>query len=460
MCESLEARDVPASLTWLGGYDASDDAGTSYNWSEDGGATRSALVPQPGDDLFFDGTVSSSPCDNLAALDESQNPGPLDAIHLVNGYAGTVTYAQSLATHDLELTSGTLNPGSGIVDLTVDGSFRWTPDNPDDPDHLPTINSTSELANVIITGGTTSIDPLGATLTTGSSLTFDGTESTPITTSVEPGTVEFRNVAGIALGAFVMAEVNARQASVTFTNPNDVSLYNSTITLNPGTTLQVTGPGAWNGFNMNFVNQGGTLDIGGNATANLGAIPPLGQKDRITSVTQTSGTIQLHSGSTITSLSNTVVLSGGSLVIVTDSPVGATAPALITGNLTITGGTIISFSNPSNGWTFQVDGDVNWNDGTFKPRVNAAANHQGDTWLINGVLTIGSKAVIQPQFYNDQSGINVQFRWTVIDAVKGLAPPPALAAPQQAPANDPYSLYKLPGQDPNNPNRILFQVGA
>jgi hypothetical protein len=124
-CEPLEARDVPASLYWLGTINT--DAGTSGNWTEDPiNLTPSLKTPHAGDDLFFDGALSGVDCTNLVpalnptgGTDGDGGPGSgsadpaLNSVHMFDGYGGTVTYGVTLWTHDLEMRSGTLNPFLG-----------------------------------------------------------------------------------------------------------------------------------------------------------------------------------------------------------------------------------------------------------------------------------------------------------------------------------------------------------
>ena len=411
-CESLEVRDVPATLTWLGGYNGSIDARVAYNWSADGGATRSPLLPTAGDDIFFDGTVSNVSSVNfsfpaslgggtLGDPGGTSGDGWLSSLRLLHGYTGTVTYSLPVLTHVLEMRSGELDPGPGVSDLTVDTMFTWMPD-PSYPDTAPTLNGTGSLTNTNVIGGTALIDALGLGMVTGSNLLF-----TSVTVTVNPGTETFNNGAGVVAGNGAQVGVNALQPNVNLTNPNNITYTpNSSMQVQTGATVTVTGPGRWNGNNFLLLNTGGTIDIKGNAVVSFGYQPPPQNATRY-DVRQTDGIIKLHAGATLASVSNDSSITGGQLIIVTDAPVGATAPAKIIGNLAVSGSTTtISFEVPSNGWTFEVTGNVTWSGATYKPRVDASTNGQCDTWKVDGTLTIGTGATVQPQFYNYNPNVN------------------------------------------------------
>jgi len=75
------------------------------------------------------------------------------------------------------------------------------------------------------------------------------------------------------------------------------------------------------------------------------------------------------------------------------------------------GTSTITFTTPTNGWwaagtqlywTFQITGNVNWNGGTFSPRVDDSQNGISDTLQIDGTLTIGNNAkfTISPVSFN------------------------------------------------------------
>ena len=63
--EALEAREVPASLVWT---NAAGDGmfWNSANWLDLGTSGVAAVGPSGGDDLYFDGDVSSANCNGIA----------------------------------------------------------------------------------------------------------------------------------------------------------------------------------------------------------------------------------------------------------------------------------------------------------------------------------------------------------------------------------------------------------
>jgi hypothetical protein len=90
------------------------------------------------------------------------------SVQLINSYAGTVTLGDDasggLSIKTLNVTSGAISqPAPGATDLTVLTTFNWTGG---------TLNSTANLANLIISGATVNIDPSGGTVWLGDNLSF------------------------------------------------------------------------------------------------------------------------------------------------------------------------------------------------------------------------------------------------------------------------------------------------
>ncbi len=88
------------------------------------------------------------------------------------------------------------------------------------------------------------------------------------------------------------------------------------ITLNTGATLTVTGPGTWPETKHVIINNGGTIEINNNANANIN----VSGGNTVWDITQSSGTIKLHTGSTLTLQDKGLQLTGGGINIIADSP--------------------------------------------------------------------------------------------------------------------------------------------
>lgn len=130
--EPLEARDCPATLTWLGGV--SGDWSDGANWLGGSGA-----APTSADNVIFGDGVHNADCffadgasGNLAAA----------SITLTADYTGTLEVLNPLMTSQLNLNGGTIDQPTedGPSDIFTD-TFNWT-------DGI--LNSTAALASVII----------------------------------------------------------------------------------------------------------------------------------------------------------------------------------------------------------------------------------------------------------------------------------------------------------------------
>lgn len=207
---------MPAAMTWTNAA-GNNDFYTAANWLKDG--TLATREPVIGDDVTFDGTVSSANCTNLGLLRVVNDPGHgggqsaagagsatigLHSLRLISGYSGTVTIIAPLQTGTFVLSAAPTGSiaqqptGSISSDLTVTDTFTWT---------SGTLNSSANDATVNINGGG-SIAPTNAgTVTLGSTLIFTGTQPAPKETTIDPGTIAAVR-GGIVVGAF--ATVTAR----------------------------------------------------------------------------------------------------------------------------------------------------------------------------------------------------------------------------------------------------------
>jgi hypothetical protein len=173
--EALEAREVPAANTWLGGSSSTDDTAWSLG-----------RVPISGDDLYFDGSIASTDCDFWSG----DLTDYLSSVHLVNGYPGTVYFDGDMDIATLEVDSGAIAPYSGFShhDIWVEEEVIWTGG---------TLNNTAHAGTLHILGGATANVSPGAsnTVTTGYTLSFEGDAGTQTgsTGTFYPGTVVWKN---------------------------------------------------------------------------------------------------------------------------------------------------------------------------------------------------------------------------------------------------------------------------
>jgi hypothetical protein len=247
----LEAREVPAVAYWAGTGSMHDTS----NWASGHGLTTD---PGPGDDVYFDPSLvhghTIGDCDDFE--------GEFRSVTVDCGELYKVILGGDVTADAFRLASGIIDqPGP---DITVTGeysfgdgnSFEWVGG---------TLNSTATLANLNMLGGLGLIDPGGNTVTTGSNLSFVGTNAA-VETTVLPGTVEFRNEAGVVAG--VLAAVTIKPT--TNGNVNFVTLGGqSAIAVGSGGTFRVTGPGIYNTDQYIGVLAGGTLKIDGGAYSNV-----------------------------------------------------------------------------------------------------------------------------------------------------------------------------------------------
>lgn len=187
----LESREVLASLTWLGTADPGNFDNPSNWWNNDT-QSLAALAPAAGDDLYFDGSVSSADCVNMHAAGPTAPPPPggggtlsgmsgedptpiggnYNSVNLVNNYAGTVTFTSAIGTANYVQTSGSIAQPTSGTDLTVTSMFNWTGG---------TLNSSAYSAIVRLIGATATINA--------------GADNTIITGSTLRGRLEIRLVA-------------------------------------------------------------------------------------------------------------------------------------------------------------------------------------------------------------------------------------------------------------------------
>ena len=438
------------ALTWAP-ENGSQDFNDKDNWVETSDHSVAApRAPEAGDDVTFDGMVSSGICDDLGTLVQPPGGGlnaslvvpnaggsgsatGLNSLNLINNYAGTVDVIAPLQVGTFNMNGAATSAIAQLVsngsDITVTSAFTWTDG---------TLNSSTNQANLNLNGAVATVTPLAA----GTIATRDNFIATNLASiSFNPGTIVWDGGSGINLTSsqmFVNADTpQGGKANINFNgDDSNFNINDEQIKLYGGSIATVTGPGTWTDSKHQLQNLGGTLEIQKNAIATLNGVTQAGAWTLI----QSSGTLKLHTGSTLNVMGNSgMSLSGGTLNIVADSPQGATASAVLgltanTGKLSVSGSAIITFSTPANGWwaagrqlywTFEVQGDVNWNGGTYSPRVDGTSLGT-DTFKIDGALTLGNGATmtITPVSYNvPPAGLPGTGQWTVIMALKGINSP-------------------------------------
>lgn len=446
-CEPLEAREVPATLTWMGGYGGSYDAGTPLNWSDDGGVTRTSLLPRTGDTIHFDGTVSGANCENFHVYPDEGGGGPGEiggppgggvsigpfaAINLVKGYTGTVTYTMPVATHNLTFRSGTLNPSSGANDLTVDTSFIWDPLDPDGPQGNPVLNGTATGSIIRLKGATANINPRGGSLQTGNTVVFeDGATGT-----FAPGEVNYTGGDGVIVDDACTVDVMPTPlTNVTFNK--DVDREGGSIWVKPGGYFNVWGTNSSleNRAVFNdklWVNNQGTFIVSDfiDATFVIGNATQAAYSqtsDMAETMLENGSIMRVQARVNGRTQVGSMVISSGSFK--TDVKVGlpvASQEARVDGNMYVSGDCTIVELGVSGSGTFRntlcVTGLVQWTGGVYAMTVNLASN-VGDLWQANGNFTTTAACQLVPRTVGN---VGENKSWTVIKGNNVLGATPSL----------------------------------
>jgi adhesin HecA-like repeat protein len=381
------------------------------NWS-------TGAVPTPIQDVYFSGGgtpySSQDSCTDLGAS-ASGSSLTLAGLHLVNGYSGTVTVVVPLTVGTLEETTGILDQPATTLgsNISVTTALLWTGG---------TLNSTTNLANVTITGATTQalIAPGGGgTVYCGSNISIENGANT----MMKAGTIEFTN--------------------------NNIQFYIgalSNVIADPGTNQTVSltdiyGPTVWLRSDGNMtLNSGGILNAGkmtnaGSFTIKAGTIASFrGVDGDGDAYRQTGGGTYIYGESMLaTGLQKSVAIEGGTLATISDGPpgfgMGDCTVNISTQDLDVSGGDIyINFgasAHVSFG-TLRVIGSVIWIGGTFHPFVEGNVNKgQADMWTARDTFTIGGTAALAPTAIDEEwipcmptSG----FQWQLLWAGKGIGP--------------------------------------
>ena len=414
--ELLESRDVPSTVHWIS--TGSTDWTVPGNWS-------TGLAPSYNDDVYFDnaGTVSTTNAGTGLIL------GTLNSLHVLSNYTQTITMATSLWVGTLEMRAGEggkiEQPTLGL-DLTVTTRLDWT---------SGTINSTQNLANLIISGATALIAPANAgAVNTGSLLKLvNGAQLTEL-----PGEVDFAKGAGMDIGDSCTATMAPTvQATVRHT---DVSHAGGMITVRQGGLYIVTGesdyliPAVYDA-KLPLLNYG-TVIVRNASTMMVTVTQPAegGPQPAYYQYADPSGAVtSIENGSTLTAVSvasgqssrGLVWIDGG--VIQTVRPNDTLTTAKVDGDMKVTRETTVSVGVGANIRTpfnvLRVFGTVDWQGGTYTPRVDNSGS--SSLWQSDGAFTVGTGVSISPI---QLSTPLVNQTFTIIQGASVTGTPPTVTA--------------------------------
>ena len=405
---------------------------TPTNWSL-------GRAPIADDVVVFDGAASNAAC----TYDGTSAASSFAYVRLVNSFSGTLRLESSMEVGTVELATGTIDQPTASP-FTIGDLFTWTGG---------TLNSTSTLASVYFDGGSmANITPgAGNTLSTGSQLVFGpATAPAPTVAAFNPGIIEFRNDAGIEVGAFCVAEIKpGAKASVTFKDATIGDGSKSTVTkVLANGLLTVKGPGIWDGQGAAIVNAG-DVTIKDLAAVSLSGNTTLPDQTKV-SFHQTGGFLELHTDSSL-DMSSAAVIADGRIYI-TSTPANLDKPATLGADLIMTGGRVV-FNTPDQvkPLKFLVDGSMKWSGGTLAFRMDGAADGGSDLLQVNGKLTISGKADITVEPINEPASLPATFRRKVIQANTGIDAKVTPPVETLAPGTHSYKFTReVPGNGPEN----------
>jgi hypothetical protein len=190
--EQLEAREVPATLQWMG---VTSNFADSQNWKAVSGSGGG--VPGPSDVIRFSGVPSSwylppTPNRSVTFPSSGSGGGPLSfvGIEIIDNYSGTITFPANVSFWRYTQTTGSTSQAAGTA-VSVTGGFTWTGG---------AINIAPALAYMDLKQGATGMADAGVnSLNLGSTFRLLGAaqQPAPVTAlSVLSGTYNIRNNAG------------------------------------------------------------------------------------------------------------------------------------------------------------------------------------------------------------------------------------------------------------------------
>ncbi len=411
--EALEAREVPALFTWVGsGFGAGADFDTPANWTYNGGGTATRL-PAAGDDLAFISSMSGN-ANNV----HGPASGAYNSVSLNGAYTSTITLIGGFTTASLTLDAAgaaisqpIASGGYSNTDIRVTSSFNWT---------NGTLNSSANLSNLILDGATALIapraimdmwnpmsPPIPGKVTTGDLLKLvNGALLTE-----NPGEVDFANGAGMDIGDSCTATMAPTvQATVSH---KDVSHKGGMITVQQGGALTVTGQGdilnlAVYDDELPMVNFGYVVIRNASNMSVTVTQPAVGnpQPAYYQYTDPTGATTSIENGSQLTALSvannetsrGLVWIDGGDFHTYRPNLNDTLNNAKVDGNMKVTRDTTVrvginaNVNKPFN--RLQVLGTVDWQGGTYVPRVDNSG--LASLWQSNGAFTVAAGVSITP----------------------------------------------------------------
>ena len=315
----------------------------------------------------------------------------LAGLHLSAGYSGTVTLAGDLSVGNLELAAagGILDQPAPGSTLTVTQSLNWT---------AGTLNSTANLANVVLNGATATIAPAGAgTVNCGSNVSLMGGANA----TFSPGEVHFTNPGTLAVGQNCAANV------VTFYNPDKVKFSGNIQQVDvTNARLGVSGPGTWDA-GCGLYNSGGSVFLNSSVTVQLqGIIQANGP--RVASYYQDgTATLAIGSGSTL-AVVNPAMVASGTLETLYNANLADTLTdqsGTIQGDLQVLGGTVQICVNldpmgAKHYGRLYATGAVTMRGGTYIPVIDGTTAGRSDRWVSGGNFSVdpnmGDTATLSP----------------------------------------------------------------
>ena len=408
--QSLESREVPANLYWLG---YSTDFTDPVNW---GGA-----IPSSANHLYFTGPTSPPPSPpppgtpppppvppSGSNTSTTFVKGPINppipyaptslpdnyaGVHILNGYSGTLTIPFNIEFGAYEQTSGnTYTPGT---DVTVTSTFSWTGGNA----------NTSSAAGVYHLQGQMGI--LGTTTSTvssGSKLSIEpGTGGIGADLTVR-GALNLLNDMGVEVMANCLVLLGSGQ-------PGDTgpTVFGNNMFINQGQTYSSGGKL----LGIGVLNDGGTLKVGTGGLKVTGTVFASAY-----SVKMNSGNIYIRNGQTLEATNGVRVLDGDLLSTAVND---GTTPqvATIDGALRFDDGRIILGTGDTPAYsTLKVKDTVKLYGGTFLPKVDAGSNQNRDAIDTNKTLDCTTTFTLAPQVLNGNAAVNAA--WTVLVSVDGF----------------------------------------
>jgi hypothetical protein len=436
---------VPAFLRWTNAI-GTGLADTVGNWQEQTAPNVWTTLMRPlvpGDNLLMDGSVSSASVTGLHGFGGPDSSPDFGLVQVVNGYAGTVSLAADgsggLSVIMLNLTSGAISQPAAGTELTVLSSFIWTGG---------TLNSSSNLSTVTLSGATATIAPTsGGTVSLGSNISL---ENGAVVTQ-GAGTIDLTN-SGLTFDV---------TSSCSFNVDPGLGL-SAVISSTLGTRFRVRAGSTWtlrtgDWSTLGDVRNEGTFTLMGETTARIiNNAPDPNDPTSFYSYLQSAGATYLYGSSAIQTAAGVKIAAGILATKYADTERSSTdcSAGITATELSVTGGDIyIGYGSTHVAFgTLSVTGGVNWTGGTYHPCVRSYAETllgESDRWEASDRFEIANNATITPIVIDAEGAVVEQAEsGKVYVIIKADAPsdPPTEGAPsydsnlwnliQIAPLND------------------------